>query len=77
MNSGTQDFDISAVNVQQYPYLKLKLHATDSTYATPYQLKYWRINYVPVPEGALAPNIFLTGKDSVELGETIQFGDCF
>src|SRR5664279_745181 len=72
-----QDFDVSAVSVQQYPYLKLKLFSTDSTHATPYQLSYWRINYVPVPEGALAPNIFLSGKDSVELGEQIQFGIAF
>jgi hypothetical protein len=77
LNSGTQDFDISSVNVQQYPYLKLKLFTTDSVHATPYQLKYWRLNYVPVPEGAVAPNIFFTGKDSVELGEQIQFGIAF
>ncbi len=77
LNSGTQDFDISAVNPQSYPYLALKLHTTDSVKGTPYQLKYWRINYEPVPEGALAPNIFLTSKDSVELGEKITFGIAF
>jgi hypothetical protein len=77
LNSGTQDFDISSVNVQQYPYIQLKLFNTDSVHATPYQLSYWRLNYVPVPEGALAPNIFLSGKDSVELGEQIQFGIAF
>jgi hypothetical protein len=77
LNSGQQDFDISAVNVQQYPYLKLKLFNTDSTHATPFQLNYWRINYIPVPEGALAPNIFLTGKDTVDLGEQLQFGIAF
>jgi Peptidase family C25 len=77
LGSGTQDFDISAVNPQLYPYLTLKLHATDSTNATAYQLKYWRINYVPVPEGAIAPNIFISGKDSVELGEKISFGVAF
>ena len=77
LNAVTQDFDISTVNVQQYPYLQLKLSTTDSVNATPYQLKYWRITYVPVPEGALAPNIFLTGQDSVELGETINFGIAF
>jgi hypothetical protein len=77
LNSATQDFDISAVNVQQYPYLQLRLTATDSIHATPYQLKYWRVNYTPVPEGALAPNIFFSGKDSVELGEIIDFGIAF
>ena len=77
LNAGIQDFDISAINVQQYPYLKLKLNTTDSIHITPYQLNYWRLNYVPVPEGALAPNIFLSGKDSVELGEKIGFGIAF
>jgi hypothetical protein len=77
LNAGTLDFDISAINVQQFPYVKLRLVTTDSTHATPYQLKYWRLNYVPVPEGALAPNVFISGKDSVELGEKIQFGIAF
>ena len=76
LNAATQDFDISAVNVQQYPYLKLKLFNTDPTRHA-FQLSYWRINYVPVPEGALAPQYILTGKDSVELGEQIQFGVAF
>jgi Peptidase family C25/CARDB len=77
LNAGTQDFDISSVNVLQYPFIKLKLLNTDSAHATPYQLSYWRLNYIPVPEGAIAPNIFLSGKDSVELGEQISFGIAF
>jgi hypothetical protein len=77
LNAGTKDFDISAINAEQFPYLQLKLITTDSVHATPYQLNYWRLNYIPVPEGALAPNIFLTGKDSVELGEKIDFGIAF
>ena len=77
LNSNTKDFDISAISAQQYPFLMLKLITTDTVHGTPYQLKYWRLNYVPVPEGGLAPNIFLTGKDSVELGEKIDFGIAF
>ena len=77
LNQTTQDFDISGINVSQFPYLQLKLTSEDTVHATPYQLKYWRLNYVPVPEGALAPNIFLTGLDSVELGQPIQFGIAF
>jgi hypothetical protein len=77
LTSAMQDFDISAVNVQQFPFIKLKLTTTDSTNATPYQLNYWRLNYVPVPEGGLAPNIFLEGQDSVELGQPITFGIAF
>ncbi len=77
LNQNTQDLDISAVSATQFPYIQLKLITQDTIHATPYQLKYWRLNDVPVPEGALAPNIFLTGKDSVELGEQIQFGIAF
>jgi hypothetical protein len=77
LDQNIQDFDISAVSSLQYPFIQLKLKSEDTVHASPYQLKYWRLNYVPVPEGALAPNIFLSGKDSVELGELIQFGIAF
>ena len=42
----------------------------DSINLTPYQLRWWRILYDPVPEGALAPNILYNFKDSVALGQT-------
>ena len=77
LSPAMQDFDISSVNVQQFPYIRLKLFAADSTHGTPYQLNYWRLNYTPVPEGGLAPNIFLEGPDSVELGQPIVFGIAF
>ena len=34
--------------------------------------RYWRIVFDPVPEGAIAPNIFLQQKDSVDVGEPID-----
>ncbi len=77
LEAGTKDFDISAVDAVRYPYIRLKLRTTDTVYATPFQLKYWRLNYTPVPEGALAPNLYLTVKDTVELGEPISFGIAF
>jgi hypothetical protein len=73
LDFSTQDYDISAISAAQYPYLKLKMFTVDSTRGTPYQLRYWRLNYVPVPEGALAPNLFLTARDTVELGEKLDF----
>jgi hypothetical protein len=77
LNLSSQDFDISAINAKQYPFLQLQLNTQDTTHATPYQLQYWRLNYLPVPEGALAPNIFLTGPDTVQLGQTYEFGIAF
>ncbi|MFI5193516.1 MAG: C25 family cysteine peptidase [Chitinophagales bacterium] len=77
LNQSNPDYDISAIDPSHFPYVQLKLTAIDTIHATPYQLKYWRLNYVAVPEGALAPNIFISGKDSVELGEKIEFGIAF
>lgn len=72
-----QDYDISSINAKQYPFLQLKMSTSDTVTGTPYQLKYWRLNYVPSPEGALAPNIYLVTKDTLEIGEAMNFGIAF
>jgi len=68
-----QDFDISAISADSYPFVKLRMRNTDTAAYTPYQLKYWRLTYSPVPEGAVAPNILFQMKDSLELGEPLSF----
>jgi hypothetical protein len=77
LNSAQQDFDISSVSVSAYPYIKLHMRNADSINLTPYQLRYWRILYTPVPEGALAPNILYTFKDTLALGEKTNFAIAF
>ncbi len=72
-----QDFDISSVNALQYPYIQLHMRNIDSVTLTPYQLRYWRLDYDPVPEGALTPNLFFTTKDSLDIGEQLSFGIAF
>ena len=72
-----QDFDISAINAKQYPNVQLRLATMDSVNALPYQLDYWRLNYTPVPEGALAPNLYLKAPDTVVLGQPIEFAIAF
>src|SRR6185295_11625927 len=72
-----QVYDISSINATQYPYLKLKMRNVDSVKLTPYQLRYWRLTYLPVPEGAIAPNLYFTSKDQVEVGEPAYFGVAF
>lgn len=72
-----QDFDISSVNAKQYPFIQLKMRNMDSVKLTPYQLSYWRLNYNPAPEGALAPNLFFTTKDTLDQGEILHFGIAF
>ena len=83
LDKSQQDFDISAVNPAQYPYIKLKMRNIDSVTLTPYQLNYWRLEYDPFPEGALIPNIYFKTKnpaqaiDTLDIGESYSFGLAF
>jgi len=72
-----QDFDVSSVIVTQYPFLQLSLGTMDVKHGTPYQLKYWRIEDTPAPEGALAANILLKAKDTVDQGAQLEFAIAF
>lgn len=73
VDSTQKDVNISAINAVQYPYLKLKMNTYDTIKGTPYQLRYWRLNYTPAPEGAVAPNLLFVMKDTVDQGEVIDF----
>ncbi|HEX6914004.1 MAG TPA: hypothetical protein VF145_02105, partial [Chitinophagaceae bacterium] len=72
LNGSQQDFNISSVNPVTYPYIRLRLNAKDKQQLTPYQLRWWRLYYIPVPEGALAANLKFSYKDSLETGETLN-----
>jgi hypothetical protein len=71
------DTTLDFIDAKQYPYLQLKFTASDFVLATPYQLGYWRINGQAVPEGAIAPNILYSFKDTVDQGEIIDFKVAF
>ena len=68
-----QNVDISSISATQYPYLKLRIRNIDSINLTAYQLRYWRLTYVPIPEGAIAPNVFFQFKDTLDPGEPLNF----
>ncbi len=70
-------YDISSIDASQYPYVKLKMVSIDTVNYSPYQLKYWRLYYSPSPEGAIAPNIYFATKDTVSLGQPVDFGIAF
>ncbi|MDZ4794884.1 MAG: C25 family cysteine peptidase [Bacteroidota bacterium] len=77
LTTAQQNFNVSSVNAAVYPFLKLKLRTADNTFYTPYQLKYWRVTYDPVPEGAMAANLYLKVKDTLEVGEPLDFKVAF
>ncbi len=72
-----QDVDISSVSAAKYPFIQLKMRNADSIKLTPYQLSYWRLNFIPAPEGALTPNLYFMTKDTLEQGEILHFGIAF
>jgi len=72
-----QDTTLSFIDPVQYPYVQLKMYNSDFNLATPYQLKYWRINGQLMPEGAMAPNILFQMKDTVTQGALIDFKVAF
>ena len=72
-----QDYDISSINAVSFPYVKLKLENADFHNYTPYQLRYWMVTYTPVPEGAIAPNLYYESKDTTGVGQIFNFGIAF
>ena len=86
-NDGTQtlmasvrpatDTSLTFIDAATYPFVKLKMQNDDTRFATPYQLRYWRINADYMPEGAVAPNILFSMRDTVEQGEAINFSLAF
>ncbi len=77
LKQSQQNFDISSVSAITYPYIMLRMRNADSINLTPYQLRYWRLLYDPVPEGALAPNILYNFKDTLGTGQTSNVAIAF
>lgn len=77
LNAQQQDADISSVSTTAYPYIMLRMRNADSINLTPYQLRYWRLLYDPIPEGALAPNILYTFNDTLGEGQTSKVSIAF
>ncbi|PZR28940.1 MAG: hypothetical protein DI535_04285 [Citrobacter freundii] len=68
------EVSLSSIDAALYPNLKLRLETVDSVHFTPFQLKYWMVTYEQVPEGAIASNVFLNIKDTVDVGEPLNIG---
>jgi hypothetical protein len=77
LDRNTHVQDISSVDPAKYPYITLRMRNIDSLNLTPFQLKYWRLHYEPAPEGAIAPNLYLQAKDTLDLGDSLKFAVAF
>lgn len=52
-NETSTDTDLSFINAQQYPFLKINFYVEDAEFYTPPKLNYWRIMYETAPELAI------------------------
>ncbi|MEY4903606.1 MAG: hypothetical protein RLZZ292_1421 [Bacteroidota bacterium] len=75
-NSTANDLDLTSINAQQYPYLRLQYKAQDTIEKIPAQLEYWRVLYQGLPEFVPNANLKWTFRnDTLLQGEklTLQF----
>jgi hypothetical protein len=76
VNTAT-DTSISFINGQDYPKMQLVLNTADPLNAIPVQLKYWMLTSDNYPEGALAPNIYYSCKDTLYSSDSLYFKVAF
>lgn len=77
INADERIVDISDINAETYPYVQLYMRNKDAVNYTPFQLSYWKLIYDPVPEGAIVPKLYLSAKDTADIGEPVNFGIAF
>ncbi|MEQ8478171.1 MAG: C25 family cysteine peptidase [Fulvivirga sp.] len=64
--------DLSSVNANQYPYLKLVINIADDINLTPPQLEKWLVLFTPVPEGIFIAKDENTEQVTIQEGVRIQ-----
>lgn len=65
-----EKIDISNVSSETYPYLQLQLYTKDKAFKTPTQLKWWKVNYLPITDLAINPQKkFEFHSDTLTQGE--------
>jgi uncharacterized protein involved in high-affinity Fe2+ transport len=73
------DTSLAAISTQDFPFLKIKYNVLDTTNArTATPLRYARVLYQPVPEGALHPTAHLVFEsDTLEQGQNLRASVAF
>lgn len=68
--------DISTINVNHYPQLRLRVTFTDPDNLSPAKLAKWKVNYREVPDAVLLPSE-MANRASTELAEGETFSKSF
>ncbi len=74
----TQTLDITSVDPNVYPYLKLQLDLSDSLKYTPLNVKRWTVYYTGISEGTIDKDALdFASADTLEEGEAFMFATQF
>ena len=72
------DSSLNNISAVDFPQLKLRYEVSDTQSRTVTPLRYLRVLYDPIPEGALAPNKYFSFyKDTLEQGDIFKSGIAF
>ncbi len=66
-NIRTRQTDLSSIDAEQYPYLRLRLYLEDGEKSTPPQLQKWLVIYDGVPDGYI--DVDAVGREKYELAD--------
>ncbi|MFN5356568.1 MAG: C25 family cysteine peptidase [Bacteroidota bacterium] len=61
--------DISFIDAQQFPRIRLKAYTEDLALRSPPQISRWQVHYQPVPEGAVNGRFLSFYKDTLQEGD--------
>lgn len=67
-----ESFDLSFINAETYPFIRLEAVTTDSTNFTPPQLQFWRVQHQVAPEIAMNQQAGLSFTDSLQQGQNLE-----
>lgn len=77
-NVPTKDINLSTVDADSIPFLKIKANFRDESKRTPSFIERWTLLYEGVPEGTLSPEIsYYQNADSLQEGDSISLGFAF
>lgn len=70
-------FDVTSIDANEYPYLRLQLDVVDEIQQTPHQLQSWKVDYETAPEGLLLVSNLEGVASPVEVQEGQAYGNSY
>lgn len=70
-------FDISSIDAEEYPFVRLHLEVTDDVQQTPHQIHSWQVDYESTPEGLLLVSNLDGVSEPVQLQEGQSYTNAY